>query len=113
MTHYPYIIWVGGDMKVKSLDEIVSRYAESALISAVRLRRYWISQGLSEDEAIERALKQALGMLEASGLGPEKLLNFFMNYKVLVMHLLKYLKKFQLIVKKEKVSKMSLQIHMI
>jgi hypothetical protein len=42
-----------------------------------------------------------------------KLLNFFMNYKVLVMHLLKYLKKFQLIVKKEKVSKMSLQIHMI
>jgi hypothetical protein len=77
MTHYPYIIWVGGDMKVKSLDEIVSRYAESALISAVRLRRYWISQGLSEDEAIERALKQALGMLEASGLGYEKLLELF------------------------------------
>jgi hypothetical protein len=64
-------------MKVKSLDEIVSRYAESALISAVRLRRYWISQGLSEDEAIERALKQALGMLQVSGLGPDKLLELF------------------------------------
>jgi hypothetical protein len=42
-----------------------------------------------------------------------KLLNFFMNYRVLVLHLLKYLKKFQLVVKKEKVGKMSLQIHMI
>ena len=61
----------------KTLEEIVNRYAESALISAVRLRRYWISQGLSEGEAIRRAVKQAVGMLASSGVDPEKLLELF------------------------------------
>ena len=57
--------------------EAINRYAESALISAVRLRRYWMSQGDSEDKAIEKAVNQALGMMAASGLGPEKLLELF------------------------------------
>jgi len=63
-----------GKMKVKPIKEIVNRYAESALISAIRLRRYWLSQGLSEDEAISRAIKQAVGMMRASGRKPEELL---------------------------------------
>jgi type IV pilus biogenesis protein CpaD/CtpE len=57
--------------------EMVYRYAESALISAVRLRRYWISQGFSEEEAVRRALKQAVGMLASSGVKPERLLELF------------------------------------
>ena len=66
-----------GNMKVKPIKEIVNRYAESALISAIRLRRYWLSQGLSEDEAISRAIKQAVGMMRASGRKPEELLQLF------------------------------------
>jgi hypothetical protein len=64
-------------MGVVSPDEWVVRYAESALISAVRLRRYWLSQGYSEREAVRRAVKQAVGMMASSGLGPEKLLELF------------------------------------
>ncbi len=64
-------------LKVKPLHEAVNRYAESALISAVRLRRYWLSQGLPEDEAISRAVKQAVGMMRASGRKPEELLELF------------------------------------
>lgn len=66
-----------GKMRVKPIKEIVNRYAESALISAIRLRRYWLSQGLSEDEAISRAIKQAVGMMRASGRKPEELLQLF------------------------------------
>jgi hypothetical protein len=66
-----------GRGKPLTVEEIVNRYAESALISAVRLRRYWISQGLSEEEAVRRAVKQAFGMLASLGVGPEKLLELF------------------------------------
>ncbi len=64
-------------VKAKSTEEIVNRYAESALISAIRLRRYWISQGNSENEAITKAVKQAVGMMTASGVPLEKLLELF------------------------------------
>ena len=64
-------------VRMKPIKEIVNRYAESALISAIRLRRYWLSQGLSEDEAISRAIKQAVGMMRASGRKPEELLQLF------------------------------------
>ena len=62
---------------MKTSEEVVNRYAESALISAIRLRRYWLSQGFSEDEAISRAVKQAVGMMKASGRRPEELLALF------------------------------------
>ena len=64
-------------VKVKPVHEVINRYAESALISAIRLRRYWLSQGLTEDEAISRAIKQAVGMMKASGRKPEELLQLF------------------------------------
>lgn len=41
---------------------------ESALVSAIRLRRYWMSQGLSEEKAIEKAIDQAVGMCVTSGI---------------------------------------------
>ena len=66
-----------GKIEVKPVKEVVNRYAESALISAIRLRRYWLSQGLSEDEAISRAVKQAVGMMKASGRKPRELLELF------------------------------------
>ena len=65
------------NINIVPLEEAINRYAESALISAVRLRRYWMSQGDPEDKAIEKAVNQALGMMAASGLGPEKLLELF------------------------------------
>lgn len=68
-------------IRIVSPEEATNRYAESALISAVRLRRYWLSQGFSEEEAIRKALKQAIGMLAASGLGPNKLLELFRELK--------------------------------
>jgi len=64
-------------IKVKPLEEVVNRYAESALISAVRLRRYWMSQGDSEERAIAKAVKQAVGMMASSGTPPEKLYELF------------------------------------
>jgi hypothetical protein len=53
-------------VKVKSIEETVARYAESAVPSAVRLKRYWMSRGYSEKTAMDKATSQALGMLRAS-----------------------------------------------
>lgn len=64
-------------IRVKPLEEVVNRYAESALISAVRLRRYWMSQGDSEKRAIAKAVKQAVGMISSSGVPPERLYELF------------------------------------
>jgi hypothetical protein len=66
-----------GRKKPKNMEEIINKYAESALISAIKLRRYWITQGLSDEEATKRAVKQAIGMLESAGFGFEKLLELF------------------------------------
>jgi len=63
--------------KVKPMEELVDRYAESALISAIRLRRYWLSQGDSEEVAITKAMKQACGMMASSGAPLERLLELF------------------------------------
>jgi len=48
-------------------EEAVDRFAESSAISAVRLYRYWISQGNSREEAVQKAVKQAIGMMASSG----------------------------------------------
>lgn len=66
-----------GKIKVKSMKGIVDRYAESALVSAIRLRRYWLSQGKAEDVATERAFNQALGMMASSGVPIKRLRELF------------------------------------
>ena len=66
-------------VKVTPLEEAVNRYAESALISAVRLRRYWLSQGLTEDQAIDRAITQASGMIASSGASTGRLAEIFLE----------------------------------
>ncbi len=67
--------------RILPADEWVRRHAESALISAIRLRRYWLSRGRPESEAIEKAVKQAIGMMASSGLEPEKLLELFRDHR--------------------------------
>ena len=66
---------------VVSIEEAINRNAESALISAIKLRKYWMSQGYNEDKAVEKAVRQACGMLAASGLRPEKLIELFQELK--------------------------------
>ena len=68
-------------VKVVSIEEATNRYTESALVSAVRLRRYWLSQGLSKNEAVERAVNQASGMMASSGVELEKLKELFKELK--------------------------------
>ena len=68
-------------VKVVTLDEAINRYAESSLVSAVRLRRYWLSQGASESEAIEKAVNQASGMMASSGASLDKLIELFRELK--------------------------------
>jgi len=70
-----------GRRKQKNMEDIVNKYAQSALISAIKLRRYWITQGLSNEEATKRAVKQAIGILESVGLGFEKLLELFYDLR--------------------------------
>jgi hypothetical protein len=78
---YPYPIRDSGGMMKKrfnlEVEEYMDRYAESALISAIRLRRYWIKQGYSDDEAIARAVKQAAGMMTSSGVPLDRLITLF------------------------------------
>jgi hypothetical protein len=64
-------------IKAKGMKEITDRYAESALVSAIRLRRYWLSQGKSEDVATVRAFNQALGMMASSGVSIRRLREMF------------------------------------
>lgn len=47
------------------VDKAVARYTESAILSAVRLIRYWKSRGYSEEEAVNKAVNQALGMIKS------------------------------------------------
>lgn len=54
--------------KLLSPEEIVIRYTEGAIISALRLKRYWERKGLSREEAISRAVKQAVNMIRAGSL---------------------------------------------
>ena len=67
--------------KVATVEEFTNRYAESTLVSAVRLKRYWRFQGLSEDQAIDRATRQAAGMMVSSGNSLDTLIDLFMELK--------------------------------
>ena len=57
------------------------KQAEAALISAIRLWRYWVRQGVDERIAFANALKQAIGMLRASGKSPDVLLEELQDLK--------------------------------
>lgn len=60
---------------MSSEDESRRRYVEGAIISALRLYRHWKKRGLTKDEAFKRSVKQALGMVEASGLSKEEVVD--------------------------------------
>jgi len=56
------------------LKEFTDRYTESAILSAVRLKRYWIARGFSEAEATTKAANQAVGMMKAGNWARSKVL---------------------------------------
>ncbi len=64
--------------------ETKRRYVEGAIISALRLYRHWRKRGLTSDEAFNRAVKQAVGMIEVSGLGKEEVLEALNDFKEIV-----------------------------
>ncbi len=53
--------------------ETKKRYVEGAIISALRLYRHWRKRGLTKREAFERAVKQAIGMIEVSELDSDEI----------------------------------------
>ncbi len=65
----------------KPREEIMRRYVEGAVVSATRLLRHWMSRGLSDEEALSRAIKQALNMIRSSGLSEEEILRTLKELK--------------------------------
>ncbi|MEM2075609.1 MAG: hypothetical protein QW705_06105 [Zestosphaera sp.] len=57
------------------------RYVEGAIISALRLYRHWRKRGLTKDEAFGRSVKQALGMIEVSGLSKEEVTDVLEDFR--------------------------------
>jgi len=70
--------WPG---RLPPISGILDRYAESALVSAIRLRRYWIMQGDSPERATEKAIRQAIGMMVSSGVPLSRLIMLFEDIK--------------------------------
>jgi len=69
------------------------RYVEGAVLSMLRLRRYLLSRGVDPDEVEERIRKQAIGMLEASGLSKEKIIEVLTELRLVVDTLLELVSK--------------------
>lgn len=68
----------------KVVDDKVIRYVEGAVLSMLRLRRYLLSRGVDPEEVNERIKKQAIGMLEASGLSKERIIEILIELKIVV-----------------------------
>ncbi len=80
----------------KVVDDKVVRYVEGAVLSMLRLRRYLLSRGVDPEEVDERIKKQAIGMLEASGLSKEKILSILVELKLVVETLIKLASEMEL-----------------
>ena len=93
----------GWPSRLPPVPEWVDRYAESALISAVRLRRYWIMQGDDPRKATEKAIRQAVGMMASSGVPLSRLIELFQELKNAADAFIKMLKnvEVELILDKE------------
>lgn len=64
-----------------SEEELRRRYVEGAIISALRLYRHWRKRGLTKNEAFKRSVKQALGMMEVSGLSKEEVVDVLEDFR--------------------------------
>lgn len=80
----------------KVVDDRSIRYVEGAVLSMLRLRRYLLSRGVDPEEVEERIRKQALGMLEASGLSREKIVETLIELRVVVDTLIDLISKGEL-----------------
>ena len=75
---------LSGGLMPRVEDDRSIRYVEGAVLSMLRLRRYLLSRGVDPEEVEERIRKQALGMLEASGLSREKIVETLVELRVVV-----------------------------
>jgi len=73
-------------------EETQKRYVEGAVISGLRLYRHWRKRGLSKDESFKRAVKQALGMMEVSGLDKNEILEVMEDLKMFIDEIINELK---------------------
>ncbi|MFN3268092.1 MAG: hypothetical protein ACK416_02410 [Zestosphaera sp.] len=67
-----------------SEEESRRRYVEGAIISALRLYRHWRKRGLTKSEAFKRSVKQALGMMEVSGLSKEEVIDVLEDFRRII-----------------------------
>ena len=74
-------------------EESSVRYVEGAIISALRLKRFWCRRGLSEDEAMRRAVKQAIGMIKVSGLSNTEVITVLKELKKMTEAVLERIKE--------------------
>ncbi len=74
-------------------EESSVRYVEGAIISALRLKRFWRRRGLSEDEAMRRAVKQAIGMIKVSGLSERDVITILKELKKMTESVLEQIEK--------------------
>ena len=81
--------------RLPPISEVLDRYAESALVSAIRLRRYWIMQGDSPERATEKAVRQATGMMASSGVPISRLIKLFQEMKNAADAFIKMLERVQ------------------
>lgn len=79
----------------KVMDDKVVRYVEGAVLSMLRLRRYLLSRGVDPEEVNVRIKKQAIGMLEASGLSKEKIIEILVELKLVVESLIELVDKME------------------
>ncbi len=77
----------------KPREEVMRRYVEGAIISAARLWRHWIRRGLSDEEAMKRAIKQAYNMVKSSGLSLEEALNTLKDVRRIMDELIKIIQE--------------------
>lgn len=59
-------------MTVKTIEEWLYNYAQSAVLGAIRYKQKLIKKGWPEDKAIKDACSYALGMMKSSGKSPQE-----------------------------------------
>ena len=77
----------------KPREEVLRRYVEGAIVSAARLWRHWLHRGLSEDEAMKRAIKQALNMIKSTDLSSDEVISTLKRVRRITDELLKLLEE--------------------
>ncbi|OYT49589.1 MAG: hypothetical protein B6U73_05165 [Desulfurococcales archaeon ex4484_204] len=77
----------------KPKEEAWRRYVEGSVVSALRLYRHWVRRGLNREEALRRAVKQAVGMIESSHLSEEEVIKVLEDLRGMAEAIISKLRK--------------------